>query len=104
VDLDRASVMARQAAERAADELDLASALLTLGKLNASAGQVEEARALLVDARRRFERLGKAGRAGEVARRLEALDDARQRAPEGALRSPAVTRSLPVPVVVAPPP
>mgnify|MGYP001617608233 CR=1 FL=1 len=82
----------------------LASALLILGKLNASAGQVAEARTLLADARRRFERLGDAGRAGEVARRLESLGDTRHRAPEGPLCSPAVLRSLAAPVVLAPPP
>jgi len=105
--LDQAWLMARaaqEAAQRAGNELDLASALLILGKLNASAGQVAEARALLADARRRFERLGDAGRAGEVARRLESLGDTRHRAPEGPLRSPVVLRSLAAPAVLAPPP
>jgi len=59
--LDRAWTMATtayEAARRAGNELDLASATLILGKLHASRGEPERARTLLGEARTRFERLG----------------------------------------------
>jgi len=56
-DPDRAWTMAttaHEAAQRAGNELDLASAILILGKLHASRGEPEQARTLLGEARTRY--------------------------------------------------
>ena len=61
-DLDRAWAMAtaaHEAAKRAGNELDLASATFILGKLHAVAGDAEQARVLLGEAKTRFEGLGR---------------------------------------------
>ncbi len=75
-DLDRAWTMARvarEAAQIAGNELDLASASLILGKLHLAKGESGEARTLMEEARARFERLGHADRAKEIAARLARL-------------------------------
>lgn len=75
-DLDRAWVMAqaaREIAQKAGNQVDLAEATFTLGKLSALKGDKEDAERYLRDATTRFEQLGHMDRAADARLRLNAL-------------------------------
>jgi hypothetical protein len=59
-----------EAAQRAGNQLDLAEATFTLGKLSALRGGKEEAERCLNDSVTLFERLGHSERAAEIRRHL----------------------------------
>jgi len=64
---------AREAAERAGNHLDLAEAILMLGRLHAAGGDRGKAVQFLQDAAARFQQLGHVGRADRIAQQLGAL-------------------------------
>jgi tetratricopeptide (TPR) repeat protein len=61
---------AQEAVQKAGNELDLARATLTLGKLHATTGDREHARGLMTDAMTHYEPLGHLERAAAIRRKL----------------------------------
>lgn len=75
-EVDRAWAMAhaaKEAAERAGNALDLAEALLALGKLHVAAGDVGKGRRLMEDAMSRFQQVGQLERAKRISHHLNTL-------------------------------
>lgn len=66
---------AEEIARKAGNQLDLAEALFTVGKLYSVRGNRREAERHLKDSVALFERLGHMERADKVRRRLSALDE-----------------------------
>jgi hypothetical protein len=73
---DRAWAMAhaaRETAERAGNQLDLADAILMVGNLHVTAGEMEQGRRLLEEAMARLQQVGQIERAKKIAHHLGTL-------------------------------